>query len=254
MHPNLADVLTFEVKQDIANRYFGFRKLIEEDKLALAEKVRQYSFILEKRISFDLIRIYILLRDEELIEEFLALANIPEPLFYDPYLAESETIRQRVFEGVEFRGMTRKGCFANAIIDCYGRLVEHIDLYREEFAELEGAREQISTEIDVFYRNNDLGSILGFLRSLGDPAASGAMQGGMEVALALDLERKLHIAPPEPLAASLPVIPPLPPLAAVSRELNSIIERAFERQGRDIHDYLSAQSWIGRFQRQFLPG
>lgn len=252
MPSTITDALTFEIKQDLANRYFGFRKLIEEDKLALVEKIRQHAFILEKRISFDLIRIYILLRDEELIEAFLRLANIPEQLFYDPYLVESETIRRRVFEGVTIRGMTRKGCFANTVSDCYLRLVEHVALYREKFAELEANRAEISAEIALFYKNNDLGSIFGFLRSLGDAALTGAMQGGMEPGLAMDLERKLRIEPPEPVASFLPVLPPLPPMGAIARELQSLIERAFRRQGQDIHDYLTAQTLLGRLNRRFL--
>jgi len=252
MQPNIADALAFEIKQELANRYFGFRTLIEEDKLALADKIRQHAFILEKRISFDLIRIYILIRDEGLIGEFLALVNIPEQLFYDPYLAESESIRQRVFAGLAIRGMTRKGCFANTVGDCYLRLVEHVGMYREKFAELEAAREEISAEIAHFYKNNDLGSILYFLRGLGDVTLSGAMQGGMEPDLAQALEQKLRIELPEPVSNFLPLLPPLPPLGAIARELQSIIDRAFSRQGPDIHDYLTAQTMLGRLNRRLL--
>ncbi len=253
MQPNIAEALAFEIKQELANRYFGFRKLIEEDKLDLADKIHQHTFILEKRISFDLIRIYILLRDEGLIGEFLALANIPEQLFYDPYLAESETIRQRVFAGLSIRGLTRKGCFANTVTDSYLRLVEHVELYREKFAELEATRDEINAEIAHFYRNNDLGSILSFLRSLGDAGLSGAMQGGMEPAMAMDLDRKLRIEPPELVSSYLPVLPPLPPLATINMELHSLIDRAFSRQGQDIHDYLTGQTMLGRLNRRFLP-
>jgi len=31
---DISQTITLEIKQDIANRYFGFRKLIEEDKAA----------------------------------------------------------------------------------------------------------------------------------------------------------------------------------------------------------------------------
>lgn len=247
MQPDITDVLTYEIKQEIASRYFGFRKLIEEDKLALSEKIRQYTFILEKRISFDLIRIYILLREERLIKEFMALANLPEDLFYDPYLTQSESIRKRVFEGVHFRGLSKKGCFINAITDCYERLVEHLAQYRAQFAELVAAQETISAEIDLFYKKNDLSSILGFLRGLGDSTAYGSMQGGMEPNLATELEQRLRITAPEPISEFLPVIPPLPPLSTISRELNRIISQAFEQQGKDIHDYLSSKTFFARY-------
>ncbi|MDD5758972.1 MAG: hypothetical protein PHI06_07800 [Desulfobulbaceae bacterium] len=245
MQPSISDALTYEIKRDIANRYFGFRKLIEEDSLALSDKIRQYSVILEKRISFDLIRIYILLRDEALIREFLALANLPEDIFYDPYLTQSATIRQRVFEGVRFRGLTKKGCFANAVIDCYERLVEHVEQYREKFAELVASQALIHSEIDLFYRKNDLSSILGFLRSLDDSAIS-SIQGGLEPNLAMDLEDKLKITPPAPINQSLPVIPPLVPLSAIHQQLKKIINTAFKQQSPDVHDYLSTKTLFAR--------
>lgn len=246
MQPSITDTLTYEIKRDIANRYFGFRKLIEGDTLALSEKIRQYSFILEKRISFDLIRIYILLRDEALIQDFLALTNLPEGIFYDPYLAQSKTIRKRVFEGVRFRGLTKKTCFTNAVLDCYERLVEHTGQYREQFAELVAQQEMISAEIDLFYKKNDLGSILGFLRGLGD-SANNSMQGGMEPNLAMELDDKLRITPPAPIEHLLPVLPPLMPLAAIRRQLKAIINQAFSRQGQDIHEYLSTKTFFARY-------
>ena len=253
MQPSIADALTYEIKQEIANRYFGFRKLIEEDKLVLSEKIRQFTFILEKRICFGLIRIYILLRDEGLIEQFLALANLPDDLYYDPYLTQSKTIRKRVFEGVRFRGLTRKGCFTNAVIDCYEQLVDNVDQYRGQFAELVATREMINAEVELFYKKNDLGSILGFLRGLGEASISGQMQGGMETNLAAELDRKLRITLPEPITEHLPVIPPLPPLTAIRRQLKEIIARAFDLQGQDIHDYLSTKTFFARYNHPTPP-
>ena len=75
------EFLADEIKRDIAERYFGFRKLIEEDTIALKDKIKLHSFILEKRISFDLVRIYVLLKDENLIKEFLDLIGLHEELF-----------------------------------------------------------------------------------------------------------------------------------------------------------------------------
>ncbi len=250
MKQSYADTLALEVKQEIADRYFGFRKLIEEDKMALAEKIRQHSVILEKRISFDLIRVYILLGDEGLIDRFLALVSLPSQIFYDPYLTESKTIRDRVFSGVDFRGMTRKSCFTNAVIDCYERLVLHVDRYREGFAELEVERDGIVTEIADFSHRNDLGSILGFLRGLGGTEQENVLQGGMEPELARDLERKLAIATPEPVHHYLPVLSPLPRLAAIRGSLLEIVAAAYAGKERDIHDYLSTKTFFGRRRRR----
>lgn len=247
MQSSVTDALTYEVKQEIASRYFGFRKLIEEDSMALEDKIRQYAFILEKRIVFDLIRVFILLKDESLIERFMTLANIPEENFYDPYLTQSQTIRKRVFEGVRFRGLTKKGCFSNAIVDCYERLIDHVERYRGQFAELVASQQMISDEIDLFYRKNDLGSILGFLRGLGAQDSTSVMQGGMEQDLAINLEQKLRISPPKPIDQILPVLSPLPHLSTIRRELNAIIAQAYSLQGQDIHDYLSDKTFFARY-------
>ena len=135
----LDEALSGEVKKDIAERYFRFRKLIEDDKFDLSEKIRQYSFILQKRISFDLIRIYILLRDEDIIQAFLHLINLNEKLFYDTYLTESPSIAQRVFECQRFRGFTKSGRFKNYLIDCYENISRRRELRKKSiFAKTTG--------------------------------------------------------------------------------------------------------------------
>ncbi len=241
MKTNIQDVLAYELKKEIADRYFGFRKLIEEDKLGLVEKIRQYSFILEKRISFDLIRIYILLKDEALIQSFLDLVSIEERLFYDAFLTHSQPIQERVFEGVRMRGLTRFNCFCNLVEDCYERLVFHTDRYREKFDELIQSQATIDAEIKLFHRQNDFGSIMGFLHSLGDPGRSGGMEGGMEVGLLQELEKKMDIAAPPPIEHVLPLIPQLPPYHAVAKEMKRLLKEAYP-----LHDEIFLDTVIAR--------
>jgi len=237
--PDINEVLAYEIKKEIADRYFGFRKLIEDDKLDFVEKTRQYSFILEKRISFDLIRIYIVLKDEELIHRFLALTGLPSNLFYDPYLTQSNPIRQRVFSGVHIHGLTHAGRFKNLVFDCYERLEVHTVEYREKFDELKKYRDAINEEIETFYRKNDLGSIMGFLKTLGDPNKAGSMEGGMEMGMAQSMEAKMHIEPQLPPEHYLPVIEPLPHLDNIRPALKELIRTAYEEHGKDLLQLLS---------------
>jgi len=241
-NPNIHEVLAYEIKKEIADRYFGFRKLIEDDKLGFFEKTRQYSFILEKRISFDLIRIYIVLKEEALIHRFLALVGMPPDLFYDPYLTQSDTIRQRVFSGVHIHGLTHAGRFKNLVFDCYERLEVHVAEYRTRFDELQKYRDEINDAIEIFYRKNDLGSIMGFLKSLGDPNKSGGMEGGMEMGMAQSLESKMRITPQQPLEHYLPAIQPLPHMANIKRELKIIIAEAYEKHGKELIHLLSQKA------------
>lgn len=230
----LDEIMAAEVKQEIAGRYFGFRKLIEEDKLDLAQKIREYSFILQKRISFDLIRIYVLLGSDALIGEFLRLVGLNERLFYDPYLIESPSIAARVFECQRFRGFTRARRFQHFILDCYEKLVFHIGQYREKIVELEAEQGAIAEEIRLFYQQNDLNAILGFLKQLSDEQMTGTMQGGMEVGLAEGLAEKLKIEVPLPIEQVLPVIPPPTPLAAIHAPFKALIAAAYRQQRPEI--------------------
>ena len=43
MRPKFQDTLAFEVKKEIADNYFGFRKLIEEDSQELAAQIPYYN-------------------------------------------------------------------------------------------------------------------------------------------------------------------------------------------------------------------
>ncbi|MDH5298774.1 MAG: hypothetical protein OEV91_07120 [Desulfobulbaceae bacterium] len=242
MTVDIQQVLAYEMKKEIADRYFGFRKLIEEDKMALAEKLRQYSFIIEKRISFDLIRIYILLKDEKLIQSFLDLVGLEERLFYDPYLSQSQSIQERVFEGVRVRGLTRFNCFRNLVADGYERLIFHVDRYREKYEQLMEFQETIDEEIKIFHRQNDLGSIMGFLRSLGDARLSAGLEGGMEVGMVQALEKKMEVETPLPIEHYLPVIPSLPPVEQVGAQMKSLVKDAYPLHHEDFIDGLIARS------------
>ena len=41
MTPNFEDIMAVELKKEIAERYFGFRKMIEEDELDLMQKMKK---------------------------------------------------------------------------------------------------------------------------------------------------------------------------------------------------------------------
>ncbi|RJX34279.1 MAG: hypothetical protein C4531_04500 [Desulfurivibrio sp.] len=241
MKPDINEVIAYEIKRDIAERYFGFRKLIEQDKRDLEKEIRIHSFILEKRISFDLIRLYIILKDEELIDAFLALTALDKKQFYDPHFIQSTTIRNRVFEGIRVHGLTRSGRFHHLATDCYERLEMHSEQYRLKFDELKEARENIAEEIKVFYQQNDLGSIMGFLRSLGSSHKMGDLEGGMEIGMADSLEKKMAIAPLLPIEHYLPVIKPLPPLAHIARDLKKLLDRAYRLHDEESLDFLTSR-------------
>ena len=233
-NPTFDEIMSAEIKRDIAQRYFGFRKLIEDDELALSEKARHYSYILQKRISFELIRIYVLLRDEELITSFLDLIGLHKKLFYDPYLSQSENIATRVLACQHFHGLFRSSRFKNYILDCYDNLTMHAVLYRRKIKEMQEDRAFITQEIEEFYRKNDLSVIIHFLQAMGEPKMTSSMQGGVEAGLAEGLEKKLEIAPPQPIEHTMTILPPLQPLAEIKSSLKKLAKQAYRVQPPEI--------------------
>ena len=229
MTPDFDDFMAIELKKEIAERYFGFRKMIEDDNLDLVEKMKYQIAVLERRISFELIRIYILLQDDKLIMEFMKLTGWEEKLFYESYITESETIRKRVFKGIRVRGLTRGGRFKNLVFDTYDRLVTHVEHYRDNLEEIEESRETINEEIKLFYRKNDIGNIMGFLRSMGCPGAGEDTMGISPDAGSADtFEDKMRIDGPPPMDPELIEIPSLPPLPLIRKDLKRLVARAFK--------------------------
>ena len=224
MDIDISKIMTYEIKKELADRYFGFRKLIEEDKKELAGAIRQQSITTEQSIVIDLARLYTILKKPELIEIFLQLTGLEEAIFYDEYMTSSPTIRAKVFAGVKARGLTRRGRFKNLFLGCYEMLVYHVDTYREKFGQLLEDRELIREEIEVFHRKNDIDSIMGFLRNLDDPANQ--MMAGPTPILGDSLKKKMEVVSPEPVESFLPIFPPLVPLPRIKRQMKKLAEQA----------------------------
>ncbi len=241
MQDDINTVLALEIKKEMADRYFGFRRLIEEDIQDYDDRVLASHVRLEQKIGFDLVRLYILLKDETLIHEFFQLAGLDRLIFYDPYLTESPSIRKRVFAGQRIRGLTRIGRFKNMVFDTYENLARDIDEYRDNMMKLAGERETIVEEIKLFHKKHDLGTMMDFLRGLEGNGVytSGPMAGGILARTGEKLDQKMQVKPPPPLADQLPDIPPVSPLPEIKKPLKKIVDRAFRGHGNvDIKDFV----------------
>ena len=234
MQDDITKHLAFEIKKEMADRYFGFRKLIEEDIQEYDNQIFTSFRRLEQKIGFDLVRLYILLKDENLIHEFFQLAGLEQKIFYDSYLAESATLRKRVFAGQKTRGLTKAGRFKNMIFDTYEALTVDVDEYRRNLMKLSGERENIVEEINLFYRKHDLGTMIDFLRAFDGAGAykSGSMEGGIVQQSGQKLDEKMRVKPPPPVDELLPNIPPVAPLDQIKSRLKKIIEQAYKLQNQ----------------------
>ncbi|MGD9950305.1 MAG: hypothetical protein AB7U29_17775 [Desulfobulbus sp.] len=236
MH-GVEEMLSLEIKKEIADRYFGFRKMIEDDSRLYNEQILAAYRQLENEVGFDLIRLYILLHREALILDFFRLTGFRDPIFLDPYLLNADTIRRRLFKGQQIHGFTRRLRFNHQYFDIYLRLQEGLESYATTMNRLVQEGKAIVEEIEVFQRKNDLGSMMGFLRRL-DSSDGDAMSGELSPMRDSLFEEKMRIPAPNGADTLLPAFPPLPQLKTCKGKLTDLLDKAYAEQHQpEARDY-----------------
>ncbi len=227
---DISQILAFEVKKEMADRYFGFRKRIEDDTLAYTKRLDQSVLEMENDIGSTLLRIYILLNSKQLIRSFADLTHLPHNLFYDKHIVESPADYKRIFANQQYYGLTRKRGFRNMFFDTYTQLSDHINSYRRTLHELTEEQETIREEINYFYRNNDIDSIMQLIRRFDspDPNVLSTMQPAGNGRPEQGLSCQMRMYPPRPANEILPAIPALPAIHMIRRELKKLADSAFE--------------------------
>jgi hypothetical protein len=231
MNADISKVLAYEVKKELADRYFGFRKFIEQEKENLDSQVKHVSLTVELKICRDLVRIYIMLQDKDLIRTFFELTGLNEEVYFDSYAIQSPTIKKCVFKDVKTKGLTRTGRFKTLLLTCYDNLARHIDEYRETVSSMLVEHETIVEEINLFHRKTDITQIMGFLRTLDADNHPGNCLQHASTGLVLPghLEEKMKVSPPEPIEHHFSNVQPIPALPLVKKNLKKLAEQAYKR-------------------------
>jgi hypothetical protein len=228
MTNDIAAALNMEIKKEMADRYFSFRTLIENDTKALDQAVAD-AVEIEEIVAIDLNRIYILLHDKQLIDTFSQCSGLGTAYYFDPYILTSATIRKRMFQDISVWGLTWQGRFSKIFLNCYDDLSRHIEIFRGLREELQEEQEIIGQTIDLFYRQNDISSMLGFFRSLESSTVMGStMEGSMNTGFDESLEKKMRIIPPRPVDQRIDSLPPLVPANQIKDRLKQLAEKAFQ--------------------------
>lgn len=233
---SIDNILTLEVKYEIANRYFGFRRIIEKDIENYLLEVRAAAENLETTVGHELIRIYHLLDHEHLLSRFFSLTGLPEGLFLDAYI-NTEPIKRKIIEQQNFRGITRKRCLHNIFFDAYGHLHDAVIVHRDICDSLKEEQQTICEQIRLFYRKNDISTIFHFLRGL-DGTTMDLGSSAITSEYSGSLEAKLQIEPPLPVEDLLPQLPAIPSVKSLRKELKALASKAYDlRPGLDLQSY-----------------
>ena len=222
---DLTNAIAFEVKQEIADRYFGMRTRIEAHSRQYLEQLQETDKTLALAIGLDLLRMRAIFAAPEFFHAFLTHIDLtsedainlcarPSPL---PTHAE-------LFQQLRCRGLTRRQRLRSLFNLVYCSLANNIAAYHQAALLLQEEHEEICTEIEKFQRQNDLTDILSFLRTLDcdetDRRRHLHAEGGAGPKNDFEVSLRL-IPPPAPFAVllQLRLLPPLPRLGGPLRKL-----------------------------------
>ncbi|MCL2789783.1 MAG: hypothetical protein FWD79_03980 [Desulfobulbus sp.] len=240
MH-DMDDMLALEIKKEMADRYFGTRRRIEEDSQEYNQHLQEAYRQMENEVGFDLVRLYILLGRESLVHDFFRLTGMRDQVFLDPYLLGSPTIRKRLFTGQMIHGLTRRSRFHHLFFDIYNRMREGMATYSATLKRLIEEGKAIAEDIEQFHRTNDLGSMMGLLRRLdsGSMHEEGALPGHVAPQRDSTLTEKLRFPAPVAAETHLPIFPSMPAaMGACRTKLQELVDTAFDYQGKpEVREY-----------------
>ena len=241
MSHDIEKALAYQVKKEIAQRYFRLRKLIEDDSNNLKELIKQLNEIYHKDIKESLLRIYSLLIDEELIKEFVSKLGLSHIPFLKEFKELSQEDKKRLLKNIKGSGWFKINKYSNKLIkayeDFYEKWQDYFDLKEEILDELAIVKE----ELDHFKKNYSLDEIMHFLRGLNleDEAMKGALGAGIDVRksdsfdqeMALDVDLKR-------LMSSIPELDKIPPVEKISKTLKKLAKKAYFKNKKALSDLI----------------
>lgn len=240
MCPDIEKALAYQVKKEIAERYFRARKVIEEDSTNVKRMIGELTMIYERKLAPAMLRIYALFMDEDLIEEFLGAVGWKGRPFLDDYISNSEEIRKGLMQGMESHGWLKGSRFANMVLDTYEELYE-------SYMDFDDLREEILDELAVikeelvqFERNYSLDEIMSFLRNLNfeEEATVKALGKNIDSSKMGELEKKLAFPDISSIEDQMPDVPRLPAPDKFREKLKAMAHEAYERHEDEIKQLL----------------
>ena len=222
---DFVNAIAYEVKQEIANRYFGFRSQIETEIEQYLKKLHDADREHLAEIRLDLRRLRVLLHQERFFKDFLLMARLPKSIAG----GQSWPDAAELFTELKGEGFSRWRRYRDLAFKVYQSLEKGIAAYRATWVDLDDEYAEICTRIDDFHRNNDLSGILSFLRTFDSSGTERLkfLHADSAPRPAGNLDQELRIPHPRPVTDILPDVPALPPLKQVKTLMSGLLKSAY---------------------------
>ena len=226
---DFANAIVYEVKQEIADRYFGFRTRIENQSQIYLAKLTETGRAVEAEIRLDLCRMRFLLKEPRLFCLFLDMANLPRDYVLNLANQQATPKGLELFATMRGRGFTRWRRFYALAKSIYNSLAKNIVVYHETYLQLQEEHADICMEIEKFQHQNDLSDILCFLRNFDSPDSERMkfLHSNATLLSCQTLEQDLRITPPPPVTEVIKLLNPLPPIRQIKAQLTDLLREAF---------------------------
>ncbi len=231
MSYDIEKALAYQIKKEIAERYFRLRKLIEDDSANVNILLGELKNLYEEGIKPALLRIYAMLGDRDLVEEFSAMLALKFPPFLQNFLQLTSKEKKKLIEGMEPHGLFGEGKFLNTLLDCYKNLYEQWQEYHKLRENVLDEIAIVKEEIDRFRKNYSLDEIMQFLRSLDmeneNSKAIGRIMEGRKMG---EFDKKLGFSQDiDELSKKVPDLNSIPRPKDVETRLKELGRRAYSR-------------------------
>lgn len=140
---DFANALAYEIKQEIADRYFSFRKRIETESSQYLEELQIGKSTSLAEIQIDLKRIQCPLIKEGLFRSFFVYTDLPCELKCTRIDPQSSLQWQLLFTDLQGEGFTHERRHRNLFFKIYLSLSCDINNYLEKFDRLKVEHEEI---------------------------------------------------------------------------------------------------------------
>lgn len=226
---DIANILAYEIKADLAKRYFGCRKQLENDSSDYLTALLDLSTQGKHNISSTLAKICSLLSARDIYLSFLHFTRLPEVFFCTPSDIAQITQPQNLIAEFHPWGMTRKRKYTKTVHLLYSQLEKDVLHYCDDFSKVQNHYDCICSDLKSFYKNYDLSTTLQFLKEIDDPDKGRAtlLNNQPNTDRNNCIDAKLQIPRPSPPAPTMPPLHPITPIKEATGQLNSYIQRGY---------------------------
>jgi hypothetical protein len=232
---DIASALAYQVKKEIAENFFGTRKILEEERNDLIQQEIKLEKAGQQEVLPILIRILQLFIGEEEGQSFLNLLQREDLIESVKQAIKDQVINPSpILSDFPF-AFTAKGKYKNLIFALYHMAKANIDELLKEFNVLQKQAILFNEDLTKFKSSYSLSDILSLIKSIeGADGLKGVLGENTDPRSVPLLEEKLLLRPLDFSREKMPILRPLPSVTDIEEPLNRFIDQTFQNHGSEI--------------------